>query len=209
MCVIVTKEMNQKMPSKETLKQCFHANPDGCGFMYNYENEVYIEKGFMTFESFYARLKELDEQIGLKKRAVVFHFRISTSGLIDEGNCHPYPICNDIRVMRSTYLKCKDVAFCHNGIIDNYIPKSNIINDTQCFGIHVLDKFYQLNHEFYKDKDIRRMLKLLCKSKLCFLNGKGEIYYIGDFVNIKGNLCSNNYFTYYTKRCTSLNYLCH
>ena len=105
MCVIVTKEMNQKMPSKETLKQCFLANPGGCGFMYNYENEVYIEKGFMTFESFYARLKELDEQIGLKKRAVVFHFRISTSGLIDEGNCHPYPICNDIRVMRSTYLK--------------------------------------------------------------------------------------------------------
>ena len=49
MCVIVTKEINQKMPSKETLKQCFLANPDGCGFMYNYENEVYIEKGFMTF----------------------------------------------------------------------------------------------------------------------------------------------------------------
>ena len=72
-----------------------------------------------------------------------------------------------------------------------------------------MDKFYELNHEFYKDKDICRMLKLLCKSKLCFLNGEGEIYYIGDFVNIKGNLCSNNYFTYYTKRRTSLNYLCY
>ena len=36
MCVIVSKEMNQKMPSKETLKLCFLANPDGCGFMYNY-----------------------------------------------------------------------------------------------------------------------------------------------------------------------------
>ena len=186
------KRNESKMPSKETLKQCFLANPDGCGFMY-----------------FYARLKELDEQIGLKKRAIVFHFRISTSGLIDEGNCHPYPICNNIRVMRSTYLKCKDVAFCHNGIISDYIPKSKLINDTQCFGIHVLDKFYELNHEFYKDKDICRMLKLLCKSKLCFLNGEGEIYYIGDFVNIKGNLCSNNYFTYYTKRRTSLNYLCY
>lgn len=178
MCVIVSKEMNQKMPSKETLKQCFLANPDGCGFMYNYENEVYIEKGFMTFESFYARLKELDEQIGLKKRAIVFHFRISTSGLIDEGNCHPYPICNNIRVMRSTYLKCKDVAFCHNGIISDYIPKSKLINDTQCFGIHVLDKFYELNHEFYKDKDICRMLKLLCKSKLCFFKwGRRNLLY--------------------------------
>ena len=207
MCVIVTKEMNQKMPSKETLKQCFLANPDGCGFMYNYENEVYIEKGFMTFESFYARLKELDEQIGLKKRAVVFHFRISTSGLIDEGNCHPYPICNDIRVMRSTYLKCKDVAFCHNGIIRDYTPKSKLINDTQCFGIHVLDKFYELNHEFYKDKDICRMLKLLCKSKLCFLNSDGEIYYIGDFVDVKGNSCSNNYFTFCSKRRNSFHYL--
>lgn len=74
MCVIVTKEMNQKMPSKETLKQCFLANPDGCGFMYNYENEVYIEKGFMTFESFYARLKELDGQIGLKKTSSCISF---------------------------------------------------------------------------------------------------------------------------------------
>ena len=118
-------------------------------------------------------------------------------------------ICNDIRVMRSTYLKCKDVAFCHNGIIRDYTPKSKLINDTQCFGIHVLDKFYELNYEFYKDKDICRMLKLLCKSKLCFLNSDGEIYYIGDFVDVKGNSCSNNYFTFYSKRRNTLQRLSH
>ena len=69
------------------------------------------------------------------------------------------------------------------------------------------EKFYELNHEFYKDKDICRMLKLLCKSKLCFLNSDGEIYYIGDFVDVKGNSCSNNYFTCYTKRRNSFHYL--
>ena len=33
MCVIVTKEINQKMPSKETLKQFFNSFPSGFTFI--------------------------------------------------------------------------------------------------------------------------------------------------------------------------------
>ena len=200
MCVIVTKEMNRKMPSKETLKKCFLANPDGCGFMYNYDNHVYIEKGFMFFDEFYSRICELDSQINLKKCAIVFHFRISTSGKIDEGNCHPYPICDDIKFMRSTFLQCKDVAYCHNGVIRDYAPKDKLMNDTQMFGMHVLNKFYKINHEFYRDKDIMKMISLLCKSKLCFLNSNGEIFYVGNFFTYKGNQFSNLYFANFKKR---------
>ena len=123
MYVIVTKEKNKKMPSRETLYQCFSKNPHDCGFMYAVKNHVYIKKGFMDFDLFYNRITKLDKQIDLTKNAIIMHFRISTSGKIDEENCHPYPITSNLRDTRSTFLKCDDIAFCHNGIIKEYVTR--------------------------------------------------------------------------------------
>ena len=160
--------------------------------MYAKNNSVYIEKGFMDFESFYRRIEELDQQINLTNHAIVIHFRISTSGKIDKENCHPYPITNNLRYTRCTLLKCNDVAFCHNGIIRDYIPTGQkLYNDTQMFDAQVLSFFKSKYPEFYKSKNIMKMLDILCKSKLCFLDNKGDIYTVGNFMERDGILYSN------------------
>lgn len=192
MCVIVAKEKNKKMPTRETLKKCFSKNPHGCGFMYAENNRVYIEKGFMDFDSFYQRILELDQQIDLTKNSIVMHFRISTSGNIDSGNCHPYPITNNLRLTRETFIQCSDVAFCHNGIIHDYSPKGkSLYNDTQIFNANVLYLFKNKYPTFYKDRRIMKMLDILCKSKLCFLDNKGDIYCVGKFFKRDEVLYSN------------------
>lgn len=209
MCVIISKEYGKSLPSKDFLYQCFKKNPDGSGFMYEYNHEVYIEKGFMKFDVLYNRLKELDSQINLKNHPLVMHFRISTSGKIDPQNCHPYPITRDYDIMRETYLKTKDIAFCHNGIISNYRPKDKIHNDTQTFGVNVLSVFKEHYPNFYKDSKVLKMLNLLAQSKLCFLDYQGKITYVGQFFDYRGMKCSNLNFvkrrSYNERNCSYFN----
>lgn len=194
MCVIISKEEGKKLPSRDFLFKCFKKNPDGSGFMYEYNHEVYIEKGFMKFEHLYKRLKELDSQINLKNHSLVLHFRISTSGKIDPQNCHPYPISKNMDLMRETFLKTKGVAFCHNGVIRNYKSLDKIHNDTQTFGVDVLSIFKEHYPAFYKDSKVLKMLELLAQSKLCFLDSRGKITYVGEFQDYRGLKCSNLYF---------------
>ena len=121
MCIIVSKKQGIELPGKEILLNCFNYNSDGAGFMYNYKGSVYIEKGFMNFDSFYNRLIEIDKYINLKYSDVAIHFRISTSGNVDSGNTHPYQITNidnDLRLLNVT----TDIGMVHNGIIkENFL----------------------------------------------------------------------------------------
>ena len=80
MCIIVAKEKGKSLPSKKTLKRCFDYNSDGAGFMYVDKGKVIIDKGYMSFTSFYNRLKELKEKFDIQNKALVMHFRIGTSG---------------------------------------------------------------------------------------------------------------------------------
>lgn len=201
MCVIVVKKAGQELPNYELLFKCFQKNPDGCGFMYNHNQKVHIEKGFMHFDKFYKRILDLDKKINLKSKGVVFHFRIMTSGKISRGNCHPFPISESISKLKKLNVNCEDIAFCHNGIINNYLPLGQAdISDTQLFSIEVLSMFYKYDKNFYKNEKVLNAIEKLCKSKLCFLNCKGDIYLVGSFFKSDGYLFSNLNFKMYQQK---------
>ena len=72
MCIIVAKKKGLELPTKEILENCFTANDDGAGISWNTDNgTVIIEKGFMTFNEFYNRLLEIDNEYNLKDRGVL------------------------------------------------------------------------------------------------------------------------------------------
>ena len=52
MCVIAIKKAGVDMPTHTKIQNMFKRNSDGAGFMYAVENEVVIEKGFMTLRDF-------------------------------------------------------------------------------------------------------------------------------------------------------------
>ena len=79
MCVICVKPTNTLFPSKETLQNCFYNNNDGAGFMYTFQDKVHIQKGLMTFESFWNCLEQARQKTG-DNVPYVMHFRISTQG---------------------------------------------------------------------------------------------------------------------------------
>lgn len=206
MCIIVSKGKGVAMPSKTILQNCFNRNKDGAGLMYVNKGNVVIRKGFMTFKDFYDYIEKLERTYDLTEKALVMHFRISTGGNVDAGNCHPYPVTADAQRLRCTRINTT-LGMAHNGIISDYSRKDKVLNDTQCFVRDCVSVLYEYDNEFYNNPRVMNMLKDVAGSKLCFLDANENIYYIGDFVEDEGIMYSNTtYKTYYSYPATKYVY---
>lgn len=192
MCIIVAKEKGVKLPSKSVLKTCFDNNDDGAGIMYVQDNKVVIDKGYMNFKDFYKRIQKLKKRFNsdLTDKAIVFHFRIGTSGENDKKTTHPFPISNNSEDLKKTYFKT-DLGVAHNGIISNYVYGKDL-SDTQNFVIDFISVFKELNKKFFLNESVMKLIEKEANSKLCFLDNKENIYYLGDFKEEKGVKYSNN-----------------
>ena len=197
MCIIVAKRKGIELPTKEILKNCFNYNSDGAGIMFNDGNQVFIEKGFMDFNSFYSRLEALDKEFNLVNSDLALHFRISTSGNVDQGNCHPYPISTETDQLRNLSL-VTDIGMAHNGVIRKHIPETrSILNDTQTFIKNFVYNMYSSNKEFLTVDANIKALEEEAGSKLCFIT-KDNMYIIGKFIEeTNGILYSNDTYLSY------------
>ena len=199
MCIIVAKPKNVEMPSVETIKNCFRRNPDGAGLMYVKDNQVIVDKGYMDVDSLLERLEKLKKELGvedLKEKAVVLHFRIGTAGKNDRETTHPFIITNDFDKLRATKIT-SSVGMAHNGIISHYSYSQQTLSDTQLFIKHVVYPISRLDKKFYEKQEILDMLQDLAGSKLCFLDNKENIRYVGDKVEENGIIYSNSTYKAY------------
>ena len=192
MCIIAIKEKGINMPSEEILETMFRHNPDGAGFMYAKDGHVHIRKGFMTFHSF---MKAVDRIENVKDIPLVMHFRIATSGNIDAGTCHPFPISNKRKVLRKTDITT-DIGVVHNGVIPITAP--NNMSDTMQYIAGKLYYYQKLQQNFYVQKSYMKRIEKEIQSKMVFLTSNGDIYKIGDFITDSGMIYSNTSYRSYT-----------
>lgn len=190
MCIICVKAKNVNLPSTDTIKTMFRNNKDGAGFMYNKNGQVRIRKGFMTCDALLDALDELSTQINIKETAMVLHFRIGTGGGNVPANTHPYPVSSNLKLLQSLNTKT-DLGVAHNGIID-ITPRQKDINDTMEYIMSQLAPLKRGVPDFYRNKDLMTMVKNAITSKMAFLNGEGQIYTIGDFIQEKDGLMYSN-----------------
>jgi len=95
---------------------------------------------------------------------MIIHFRIATSGRIDEDNCHPFQVTPDI-------------VMAHNGILDNAEPTSTI-SDTRVFIGEVLS---DLPEGFLWNYGIQRLISgFIGDSKLVFLDRYGMYRFVNE-----------------------------
>lgn len=115
MCVIVIKPRGLALPEKELMKKCWADNPDGGGFAIVRKDDTIatVEKGFMTFKSFYHYLTKYDID---NDDLVVLHFRYATHGYKSAGQTHPFPVSKYLSKLEELQFKSDTVVF-HNGII--------------------------------------------------------------------------------------------
>lgn len=178
MCVIIVGE--KKKFSKELIRNAMFCNPDGAGVMWACDNTVHIRKGFFNHKEAWDVINEIEPN-----QTIVFHARLATSGLVDAGNCHPFPITNSIKSLRSPSIEC-DVAMCHNGIINNM--SSIHLSDTQVF---VKDMLYPLRSIMFEKPVVNLIEMAIGTDRVVFLRDDGKMEMIGEFFERDGLKMSN------------------
>lgn len=154
MCIIVFKPANKQL-SKETIMNCFFNNNDGAGLMAwdSEKNKLLIEKGFFDLEKFietYEKYKDMQ---------CALHFRISTCGAINEANCHPFRVADNL-------------GFVHNGSIRIKRPLKDF-SDTWHFNEELeIVKDYWGTPKF--DEFLESVDEYLGFSKLLFMDNSGN-----------------------------------
>lgn len=204
MCIIAAKPAGVEMPNYEYIRNMFSNNDDGAGIMYAANGKVHIEKGFMKEVDFTKRLAELSEIYNLKDMSMVMHFRITTHGGTKPENCHPFPITDSKGMLKK--LRCRtDVGVAHNGIID-ITPKDKTISDTMEYIASQMAPLKRAVPNFYKNKDLLEMIYNAIDSKMVIMNEKGDLIYIGTFIEEDGVKYSNLSYAYSYKNYRSFPY---
>jgi predicted glutamine amidotransferase len=173
MCIAILNTPKYVL-SKQTLNNCWENNSDGAGMLYIENGVLTSFKELTSFKKYFKHYKEAKKRN--KSSWFVLHFRISTHGKINETNCHPFMV-ND------------DLGFVHNGIIGG-VGSSPDFSDTYLFNQTILKS---LPSGFEHNEGIGKLLSdFIDYSKLIFLNSKNEWSIIGES---KGHWADGNWFS--------------
>lgn len=204
MCIIAIKKAGVAAPNKEMFETMWCNNPDGAGFMYAANGAVCIEKGFMKYESFAEAYRHVANKIDIVATPMVFHFRITTHGGTSAENTHPFPITDNLGLLRKLSSKTS-VGVAHNGILS--IQPRKGISDTMEYVLTQLNTMRCINKKFPQDKHFRALIEgEIGGSKLAFLDADGKINTVGDFITDEktGLMFSNS--SYETARFSSMHW---
>jgi hypothetical protein len=169
MCIAILNSPNVTFP-KSLIQNCWDNNRDGGGMIWTTDgiNQLNIFKEVKNFQTFYNKYVEIRKQSPLSN--IVLHFRISTSGGVNETNTHPFAVN-------------KDLAFVHNGIISELNGINANKSDTNLFNEQYLRK---LPSDFiYNDAILLLIKKFIGSSKLLFLNNLNEYTIVNENLGVR------------------------
>lgn len=201
MCVIIVKERGQKLISKENLKKCFNHNPDGAGIAWTIgtpENPqpISIEKGFMKFDDLWNYLIKLGfkyKDPDLVNVSMILHCRITTHGLTNKSNTHPFPLSENEEDLCAVSLRKQPKAIAHNGIVSSVtVLKTGKLSDTMEFIKTQLYPISEMNKDWNKFPKVLKAIEEIIGSKLAILNTDGTIDRIGAFTQYEDMLWYSN-----------------
>lgn len=162
MCIAIlnTKGVTLK---RELLNNCWKNNGDGAGILYAKDGQMQVFKEMKSFDNFYDEYLRVRKEVS--KQNIVLHFRISTHGKVNETNCHPFLVSDQL-------------GFVHNGMIYD-VPTSVDYSDTYMFNEEVLKN---LKDDFEYNETILDMLESFIGmgSKLVFLNSYDDFAIVNE-----------------------------
>jgi glutamine amidotransferase len=159
MCIAILSPKGTQL-SKESLSNCWLNNYNGAGFMYNDDNNVMrVVKELKDFEKFYKKYENIRKKF--PNSTMLIHFRISTHGIINKANCHPFKVNNAL-------------GFIHNGVIHD-VEEDDKYSDTNMFNRTVLRKIPGLNVNLLNSKGMKKLVgELIGRSKLVFMDNENN-----------------------------------
>lgn len=186
MCVICVSKKGVRQPSKEEITNMFVNNSDGAGLMFARNGKVFINKGFASLDDY---LRLIDNYHFTEDDVVIYHFRISTQAR-QLTMTHPFPITSNEKYLKAFDIECI-LGCAHNGIISLTSTGDFNLSDTALYIRDYLTERITTQNVIH-DKSFLKQIELETKSKWAFLNSKGEVETIGDFITTKDGLMFSN-----------------
>ena len=174
MCVLLIKPKGERLPSYNTLKACYEANPHGCGYVSTRSSYKSLD-----FEDFYRHILRVtpDEKC-------MIHFRLATHGSVRKGNCHPFRDGN--------------VWFAHNGILP-IISTHDRTDSEIAFRTIIMPKIKKFGFNSREMIDACNDIRGASRFAI-FDRTSNKILTLGNFVERAGIFYSNLNFTYYERK---------
>lgn len=162
MCIAIINPSNKTL-TKETLNNCWLNNDDGAGFLYIQDGKLKAFKEMKSFNKFFN--KYMNVKKSCPESNIVLHFRISTHGVVNKTNCHPFFVNNDL-------------GFVHNGVIYG-VKEDPRFSDTYMFNKTILKN---LPASFEQNETIMDLLQDFIGngSKLAFLDSSNNYYLVNE-----------------------------
>ena len=187
MCIICISEKGIKQPTKATMQTMWSNNPHGAGYMYYRDGKVYVKKGFMRFVDFW---DSVSEEKFTSDDVVVYHFRISTQGGVNPQMTQPFFFTKDIVKTKETTAVTR-LGIEHNGVI----PMTSYTDKEYSDTAHFVAEYLPLILRNTGDLKNERTLKLIgevIKSRMVFLDCKGNVTRVGNFIRENDGLIYSN-----------------
>jgi len=194
MCVICISERGVRQPDVDTMQAMWNRNSHGAGYMYQRNGEVIVKKGFMTFKDF---CQAVENEHFTAEDPVVYHFRISTQGGINPQMTQPFFFTRDLERTKVLCARTR-LGICHNGIIPVTTFSDREYSDTAHFIAEYLPGIISCVRDIYRP-EVQEKIKDLIQSKMAFLDCKGTVTTVGNFITESdGLIYSNSSYKFYS-----------
>jgi predicted glutamine amidotransferase len=155
MCLLILAKSGST-PSKKSLRRAGDANPDGFGFAIVGNNKIHTFKS-MDLEDTIGNFYDMRDRF--PKGNAIFHLRITTHGVTNIENCHPFQVNEDL-------------VMGHNGMLP--IKEENGKSDTHLFATEWLPQF-DMADLLDTPHGVAELSKFASGSKLAFLNTGSQL----------------------------------
>lgn len=190
MCIIAVSRAGVRQPSMDELRQMFHANTHGAGYMVARNNRVEFSKGYMTWDEF---ARAINYEQFTADDSVVYHFRISTQAGVNREMTHPFPLTADIVKTRIIEGTCP-IGVAHNGIIQLTSDRCDKVYSDTAHYIAEFLRFLVRTPADMRSPAILEAIERTTNSKWALMDGTGYIATVGHFIEHDGVLFSNGTF---------------
>lgn len=190
MCIIAVKPKGVKMIEEKNIRTMFRKNEHGAGYMIHREGAetIALKKGFATVEDLLTAIESEDIQ---DSDVFIVHFRIATSGKINDKMCHPFVIHKSHKIVNAVNVNTSLTCFAHNGIISKLNGIHKEFSDTSIFSMAYLSE-KPIVDNIYESEAIQDLIETYAgPSRLVFLHPKKGTLMLGSWEKEKGIHYSN------------------
>ena len=188
MCVICVSKAGERQPTKAELQEMWRRNPDGAGYMFARDGQVFIHKGFMTFAEFYRNVKA---ENFTEEDSVVYHLRIATQGGINPYMTHPFALTKNLDNTKILDLTCP-IGIAHNGVIQLTSDGDKEFSDTAKFIVGYLTRIVRKASDI-RDNATLEIISEVAGGRWALLDKSGYVAIAGKWTEDRGLLLSNDF----------------